>query len=57
MEQIILVKEETLYEVNKNLEDGWAVKMIVPMHQPIATGGRWCEKGMYGAYVVLQKGE
>lgn len=58
MEKVILIKEETLYEVNRNLENGWTVKMIVPMCQPVATGAAgWSEKGKYGAYVVLKKGE
>ena len=58
MEKIILVKQETLYDVNKELEEGWTVKMITPVTQTISAGSAgWIEKGMYGAYVVLEKKE
>ena len=56
MEQIILVKEETLYTVNKELERGWTVKMIVPVNQHVSSGSAsWGKEGVYGAYVVLEK--
>ena len=59
MEQIILVKEETLYTVNKELEEGWKVKQIVPINQPVSRSGQYgsVDYGIYGAYVVLEKGE
>lgn len=53
MEEIILVKEESLFSVNKKLKEGWTVKMIVPVSQYITGEAHW--KGEYGAYVVLQK--
>lgn len=59
MEQIILVKEEELYFVNKELEAGWKVKQIVPFNQVVSQTGQYtCTAcGLYGAYVVLEKGE
>lgn len=56
MEEIILVKEESLFSVNKKLKEDWTVKMIVPVHQPVSNGNAsWSKEGVYGAYVVLQK--
>ena len=59
MEQIILVKEETLYAVNRELEEGWKVKQIVPFNQMVSRAGTCSTAtyGLYGAYVVLEKGE
>ena len=56
MEEIILVKEESLYSVNEKLKKGWTVKMIIPINQPVSNGSAsWGKEGVYGAYVVLQK--
>ena len=56
MEEIILVKGESLYSVNEQLKKGWTVKMIVPVNQPVSNGSAaWGKEGIYGAYVVLQK--
>ena len=56
MEEIILVKEESLYSVNEKLKKGWTVKMIIPINQPVSNGSAsWGKEGVYGAYVVLEK--
>ena len=56
MEEIILIKEESLYSVNEKLKKGWAVKMIIPINQHVSNGSAsWGKEGIYGAYVVLEK--
>ena len=57
MEQIILVREDILYDVNKELEKGWRVKQIIPFNQTVSRTGQFngVEYGLYGAYVVLEK--
>ena len=58
MEEIILIKEESLYSVNEKLKKGWTVKMIIPINQPVSNGSAsWGKEGVYGAYVVLEKKE
>jgi hypothetical protein len=56
MEKIVLIKQETLCYVNAKLEEGWTVKMIIPINQPVSNGSAsWGKEGIYGAYVVLEK--
>lgn len=58
MEEIILIKEESLYSVNEKLKKGWTVKMIIPINQHVSNGSAsWGKEGVYGAYVVLEKKE
>lgn len=57
MEKMIFVRNIYMDEVNSYLEKGWKVKSISAVAQTIAIGGHGYgpEKGLYGAYVVLEK--
>lgn len=57
MEKMIYVKNIDVNEVNDYLEKGWKVKLITSVAQNIALGGKGFgpDRGLYGAYVVLEK--
>ena len=57
MEKMIFVKTFDMSEVNRYLEKDWKVKFIYPVAQNITIGGQGygSDRGMYGAYVVLEK--
>lgn len=57
MEKMIYVKNIDVSEVNDYLEKGWKVKLITSVAQNIAIGGQGFDqdRGLYGAYVVLEK--
>lgn len=56
-EKIIVIAEDSLREVNEELQKGWKVKMIIPFCQPITMTGTYSShrEGKYGAYVVLER--
>lgn len=56
-EKIVIITEEYTSEINKELQQGWKVKMIVPFCQPVAMTGEYynSKTGNYGAYVVLER--
>lgn len=60
MQKIFYVKNDSLYEVNRELERGATVVMIQTVPQTVSTyGGSFCSKD-YGntiAYVVLDMPE
>lgn len=58
MEKIVVLNQNYVDGINKMLEEGWTVKMICPFSQSITRAEGWgTEYGIYGAYVVLTKGE
>lgn len=54
---MIFVRNIYMDEVNSYIEKGWKVKSISVVAQTITVGGHGYgpEKGLYGAYVVLEK--
>ena len=56
MEKIVNLWNYSMDDINKELKDGWAVKMIVPYSQHVSCGGHaFNTEGAYGAFVVLEK--
>lgn len=58
MEKIVVLNQDYVNGINKMLEEGWKVKTISAFSEPVARAEGWgTERGQYGAYVVLTKGE
>lgn len=59
MEKICVINGNDVREVNRELENGWKIKMIVPFSENVSKSNEdntWGQpvKGAYGAFVILE---
>ena len=55
MEKIMFIDRDYVSSINLTLKEGWKVKTIVPVMEPVSAGSSYHQSGTYGAYVVLEK--